>query len=415
MDVPAGCDRGRTQAARRRRSVFVMVRALTDRPRRLDARWLWVLDVATGAALAAAFVAISSHIPPERDQIHLDALGYAVLVCAGASVALWRRWPQVVVGVATATLAIILGRHYPNGPVWLTGWVALLALSWRQSRRAAVIGAALMFVVLSVVALAVEGRHAPLLWPLIFLGWSAAAVLLGDLLRNRRGYLNSLEERARYLERTREEEARRRVAEDRLRIARDLHDSVAHAMATINVQAGAAAHVVQRRPEAAGEALAAIQRASGEVLDELNAMLGLLRESAEAAQRAPTPGIAEIGQLVEATREAGVPVSLVVAGPVELVPAAVGTAAYRIVQESLTNVIKHAGASAAQVHVRADGDRSLAVEVCDDGVGGRAATAGTGVGIRGMRERAASTGGVLVAGPGPEAGFVVRAEWDGRS
>jgi signal transduction histidine kinase len=392
-----------------------MVRALVERPRRIGARWLWVLDIATGAALAAMFVAISSHIPPESDQRHLDAVGYVLLACAGASVALWRRWPQVVVGVATVVLAFIIGRHYPNGPVWITGWVALLSLSWRTNRRVALFGAGLMFAVLSIVALVVDGRHTPWIFPLIFVGWSAAAVLLGDLLRNRRDYLTGFEERARYLERTREEEARRRVAEDRLRIARDLHDSVAHAMATINVQAGAAAHVVQRRPEAAGEALAAIQRASGEVLDELNAMLGLLRDSAESAERAPTPGIAEIEQLVEAARDAGVPVSLVVDGPTELVPTAIGTAAYRIVQESLTNVIKHAGASAARVHVHTGSDRGLAVEVCDDGAGGRTGSAGAGVGIRGMQERAASTGGVLEAGPGPEVGFVVRAEWDGRS
>ena len=392
-----------------------MVRALTERPRRISAPRLWVLDIAAGAVLAAMFVGISSHIPPASDQRHLDALGYALLASAGASVALWRRWPQVTVGVATVVLAFIIGRHYPNGPVWISGWVALLALSWRTNRRAALIGAGLMFAVLTVVALAVDGLAAVTLMPLIFLGWSAAAVLLGDALRNRRDYLTGLEERAGYLEQTREEEARRRVAEDRLRIARDLHDSVAHAMATINVQAGAAAHVVQRRPEAAREALAAIQRASGDVLDELNAMLGLLRDSSESAQRAPTPGIVDIEQLVEATRDAGVPVSLVVDGSTELVPAAVGTAAYRIVQESLTNVIKHAGATAAQVHLRAGSDRGLALEVCDDGAGGGTRSAGAGVGIRGMQERAASTGGVLEAGPGPYAGFVVRAEWDGRS
>ena len=374
-----------------------------------------MLDIAAGVALAAVFVAISSHIPPESDQRHLDAFGYVLLVSAGASVALWRRWPKVVVGVVTVVLACMIGRHYPNGPVWVTGWLATLALSLRTNRRTALIGAAAMILVLSVVALTVDGRHTPWIFPLIFVGWSAAAVLLGETLRNRRAYLTSLEERARNLEHTREEEARRRVAEDRLHIARDLHDSVAHAMATINVQAGAAAHVLPRRPEAAREALAAIQRASGDVLDELNAMVGLLRDSTESAQRAPTPSLSEIDHLVEATRDAGVSVSLVVDGPTELVPAAVGTAAYRIVQESLTNVIKHAGASAAQVHVRAGRDRGLAVEVCDDGTGGSTRSAGTGVGIRGMRERAASTGGVLEAGPGPRAGFVVRAEWDGRA
>jgi len=392
-----------------------VVRELADGPRRGAVLRIWAVDVAAGAVLAAIFVAVSAHIPPASDQRHLDALGYALLVSAGASVALWRRWPQVVVGVAIAVLGLVIGRHYPNGPVWITGWVALLALSWRTNRRTALIGAGVMFAVLSIVAVSVDGLHAPLLLPVIFLGWSAAAVLLGDVLRNRRNYLTGLEERARYLERTREEEARRRVAEDRLRIARDLHDSVAHAMATINVQAGAAAHVVQRRPEAAKDALAAIQRASGDVLDELTAMLTLLRDSAESVDRAPTPGIAEVAQLVDATRGEGLSVSLVIDGPTDLVPAAVGTAAYRIVQESLTNVIRHAGATTARVMVRAGSDRSLAVEVCDDGTGAPAGAAGTGVGIRGMRERAASTGGRLDAGPGRNGGFVVRAAWNGRS
>jgi signal transduction histidine kinase len=324
-----------------------------------------------------------------------------------------------MVAVATAVLACIIGRHYPNGPVWITGWVALAALSWWTNRRVALAGAGGMFVVLSIVALAVDGLDAPKIIPLIFLGWSAAAILLGDVLRNRRNYLTGLEERARFLELTREEEARRRVAEDRLRIARDLHDSVAHAMATISVQAGAAAHVIERRPEAAKDALAAIQRASSEVLDELAAMLRLLRDSAESADRAPTPGVEDVGQLVAATRSAGLTVSLAVEGPVERVPATVGTAAYRIVQESLTNVIRHAAATTAGVRVEAGSDGGLLVEVTDDGAGNGAGgsgpgSSGTGVGIRGMRERATATGGRLDAGCAPGGGFVVRAVWDGR-
>src|SRR5262249_61108060 len=153
-------------------------------------------------------------------QRHLDALGYALLVSAGASVALWRRWPQVVVGVAIAVLGLVIGRHYGNGPVWITGWVALLALSWRTNRRTALIGAGVMFAVLSIVAVSVDGLHAPLLLPVIFLGWSAAAVLLGDVLRNRRNYLTGLEGPARSLEGTREGEARRPAAGGRFRIAR---------------------------------------------------------------------------------------------------------------------------------------------------------------------------------------------------
>jgi signal transduction histidine kinase len=186
-------------------------------------------------------------------------------------------------------------------------------------------------------------------------------------------------------------------------------------MATINVQAGAAAHVIDRQPDAAKGALDAIRRASGDVLDELAAMLALLREDDETAERGPTPGIDQIAPLVEATRSTSLRVPLIIDGPTATVPRSVGTAAYRIVQESLTNVLRHAEAKIARVTVRAGDDRSLVIEVCDDGTGAQLVTAGTGVGIRGMRERATSTGGQLEAGMAPGGGFVVRARWDGRT
>ena len=220
----------------------------------------------------------------------VDALGYALLVLAGVSMGLCRRWPKLATGVVTVVLSVFITRNYPNGPVWATGWIALAALSWRTSRRVALTGAAVMLAALS--AAAVLARQDGLALPAIFVGWAAAAVLGSDAFRSRRGYLAGLRERARYLERTEEEEARRRVAEERLQIARDLHDSVAHAMATINVQAGAAGHVLARRPEAAGEALAVIQQASAGVLDELAAMLAVLRDdgSGPTALRSPAPG-----------------------------------------------------------------------------------------------------------------------------
>lgn len=370
-----------------------------------------------GAAAAATVVAavISSHLPLAAHDRRIDAFAYVLTVVAGGALAFLRRSPRFVYGVVTVALGCYVGRHYPNGPLLAFGLFVLFVLSLRADRRTGLIGAVVLGVVLGVAG-AVAGGGMTVL-PVFYLGWSAAAVFLGDALRNRRSYLRELEERARYLELTREQEARRRVAEDRLRIARDLHDSVAHAMATINVQAGAAAHVVERRPEAAKDAFAAIRRASGDVLDELAAMLTLLRDDGEAAERAPTPGIDEISQLVTAARDAGVPVALVLEGPTDLVPRPVGIAAYRIVQESLTNVIRHAGAQSAEVTVRAGDNRGLVVEVCDDGFGPRSsvgAGSGAGMGIRGMRERAESTGGRLDAGPGAQGGFTVRAAWDGR-
>jgi signal transduction histidine kinase len=247
---------------------------------------------------------------------------------------------------------------------------------------------------------------------LIFVGWTAAAVFLGDAMRSRRSYLAALEQRARDLEQSREDEARRRVAEERLRIAQDLHDSVAHTMATINVQAGVAAHVIDRHPDKAHDALVVIQQASREVLDELAALLGLLRpDGGNAATLAPTPGPAQLGSLVESARRSGLEVTLQIEHDVGDVPQPVGVALYRIVQESLTNVVRHAGPGArATVTVTEDRDGRLAVEIADDGAGANG-TSGTGVGIVGMRERAEATGGALVAGARPQGGWIVRGVW----
>jgi signal transduction histidine kinase len=356
---------------------------------------------------------VSPHIPAGHGMRRLDVTGYVLLVVAGASMAGCRRWPRTVTAVATLVLCLFVGRNYPNGPVWAVGWVALGALSWRAGRRTAVLGAVGMLVALSVAAVLVGSGG--LLLPLVFLGWSAAAVLLGEALRNRRSLLLGLQERARFLEHGREEEAARRVAEERLRIARDLHDGVAHAMATINVQAGAAAHVLDRRPEAARAALTVIARASGEVLDELTAMLSLLRQVEQPAERAPTPGLADIRRLTESTIAAGLSVELDITDPAPTVPAIIGTAAYRVVQESLTNVLRHSDAGTVRVRLRPGPDTGLVVTVLDPGPAKQDCAAGSGVGIQGMTERVTATGGRLHAGPTLDGGFEVRAEWDERT
>jgi signal transduction histidine kinase len=163
----------------------------------------------------------------------------------------------------------------------------------------------------------------------------------------------------RNLSRSREEESRRRIVEERLRIARDLHDSVAHGLATINVQAAAAGHVLAKRPEAAASALSIIEQNSATVLDELATMLTVLRE--------PGPGLESLDRLAANARAAGLTVSLTVTGPIRAIPHGPATAAYRIVQESLTNVIRHASATAAHVTVRAGPDHALHLEIRDNG------------------------------------------------
>lgn len=379
-------------------------------------RWLhrappWALVEVGGSVVVVAFLILAtSNIPSDHDERSLDALGYVLLAVAGGSLAFARRRPWVSVAAITLALATYIGRGYAGGPIFATGWIALFSLGYQVRRRNAFIGAGLLSGTL-IVAGIIDGRSEPLLH-MVFVGWSGAAVFLGDALRSRRQYLAELEDRHRNLERTREEETRRRVAEERLRIAQDLHDSVAHAMATINVQAGAAAHVVDRRPESAREALAAIQRASGDVLDELAALLNLLRDSEAPGERAPTPGLERVPDLIATTKQAGLSIELTLNGAVDAVSPALSTAAYRIVQESLTNVVRHSGSTTAGVRIEAT-DGRLEVEVVDGGKAMADTSVGAGRGIQGMRERAEATGGVLHAGARPEGGFRVRATWPG--
>jgi signal transduction histidine kinase len=230
----------------------------------------------------------------------------------------------------------------------------------------------------------------------------AAALLAGIAVSNRRAYVDSIRARA-------DQDARRQVDEERLRIARELHDVVAHTMATINVQASAAAHVLPAQPEAAAEALTAIKTASRQGLRELRAILNVLRQADDADPVQPAPGLARLDALVEGARQAGLPITLTVTGEPFALPAAVDLAAYRIVQESLTNVIRHAGPASAAVCLSYRPDE-IDIDVTDTGHGPKGAGSGTsGHGQAGMRERAAAVGGTVQAGPRPGGGYQVTA------
>jgi signal transduction histidine kinase len=212
--------------------------------------------------------------------------------------------------------------------------------------------------------------------------------------------------------RVRQDETQRRVYEERLRIAREVHDVVGHGLAVINLQAGVALHVVGRRPEQAEVALAAIKRSSKEALEELRGTLAVFRRSEpDDADPAwpPAPGLGQLDAWVAAMAEGGLPVEVVVTrGQAEL-PAAVDLVAYRIVQESLTNVVRHAGLATATVRLEYRSD-AVVVEIVDSGGSQASAPARpAGSGIAGMRERAAAVGGTLEAGPGADGGFLVRA------
>jgi signal transduction histidine kinase len=235
------------------------------------------------------------------------------------------------------------------------------------------------------------------------------AWLIGDSVGSRRRYVGALEERAERLERERETNAARAVAEEQARIGRELHDVIAHNLSVMVVQAAAADDVFERRPDRAREALRDIERTGRAALDELRRLLGSVR--GDGAAFAPQPGLAMLDDLAGTVRAAGLDVTVSREGAPRPLPAAMDLSAYRVVQEALTNTLKHAHASHARVVVRYLDDE-VDLEIADDGVGaGAAASNGTGQGLIGMRERLVLHGGSLVAGPGALGGYVVSARF----
>jgi signal transduction histidine kinase len=230
--------------------------------------------------------------------------------------------------------------------------------------------------------------------------WMLVLLALAEGARGRR-------DRAMQARQAREQESRRQASEERLRIARELHDVLAHNISMINVQSGVALHLLDEQPEQARTALSAINEASADALREVRSALSVLRGSREQPPRSPTAGLDGIDGLVARTNGTGLGVSLVIRGDRRPLPASVDLAAFRIVQESLTNVVRHADAATARVELTY-GSAELTVQIEDDGQGNETSNAG-GSGIVGMRERAAALGGELEAGPVAGRGFRVRA------
>jgi signal transduction histidine kinase len=304
----------------------------------------------------------------------------------------------------TAGIVLILWQLEPGNTVVLIPMVALADLATRSDRRRNVwIGVAVVpCVLVSVLPFADDGGE--LLSVVVRnLALCLLAIAAGDIVRSRREMV------ARVVAQQ-QEHAQRSLGEERLRIAREVHDVVAHAMVAINVQAGVAAHRLDRDPEQARRALRAIKDTSGEALSDLRATLGVLRGEDAGAPLGPAAGFGDLDELAGGLRAAGVEVGLDV-GDVAGLPGAVQAAGYRIVQEALTNVLRHADASRVRVRVARDGG-CVRVEVADDGSGatGNGAGGGTGSGVAGMRERAAALGGTLEAGPAPGGGWRVAAE-----
>jgi signal transduction histidine kinase len=366
-----------------------------------------LFDVALGAFVVAALVMITRGINAAEDERVLDPVGYACLVVAGAALALRRRLPAVALLLASAAVGVYGARSYPGGPIFVTPLVAVYSVAALLPRRRSIPAVAAATLIVLVPALVFDhSTDGSALIALVYVGWVAAALLLGEAGRARREYLVGLEERARYLEQSREQEARRRVVEERLRIARDVHDVAAHALSSIALQAGVGTRVGARAPQQAHDALARIRRASTDALDELRRVLDLMRTEDVAGTRESPPTLTELDDLLSSASGNGMEVRLQVRGDPHPLPAVLESAAYRIVQESLTNVVRHAGSPTATVTL-AYLDAALELEVVDEGRGAPAADERAGHGIRGMQERAAAVGGRLEAGPGPQGGFRV--------
>jgi signal transduction histidine kinase len=349
--------------------------------------------------------------PGARPLADLHYLGYALLTVAGLALLIRRRWPAAVFATTVAVSLVYYTVGYPDGPGWVGLFVAIYTLTaegdGHRSVRIAAAGIAVLTVGWLLVAEVPPFNTAG--WVLFRIGTAVMAAALGESVRTRRVLAAEALERAERAEQAREAEARRRVDAERLRIAREVHDTVAHAIAVINVQAGVTAHVLDKRPEQARETLEVIEQTSARALGELRATLGMLRDADD--RRAPAAGLGQVEELAALAREAGLDVKVEVASPPRELPSATDQAAYRILQESITNVIRHAGPARVTVSVTY-GPSDLEVLVADDGRGPRDAAHGTeggGQGIVGMRERAELLGGELTAGPRPEGGFQVRA------
>ena len=348
--------------------------------------------------------------PSMRGTFTVGAIGAAAV--AWAALPWRRRWPIPVLLVSTVGAAGYNVLTEGHGLVFVAPLVALYA----SARSAASRRTGLAIGTFGLVVLA--GSHLMFRPSREWLGWETLAVFAAgglalaaaDAASSRRAYVAAIEDRARRAELGREQEARRRVTEERLRIARDLHDAVGHHLALINVQAGVADQLLDDDPAQARRSLAHIRQASRAGLDDLRDTIGLLRDPGDpAAPVQPTADLDDLDELMASLRRSGLRVETAVDGTVRPVPPAASLIAYRVIQESLTNVRKHAGDSAATIRLSY---RPAALRVEVENMAGGVGTANgakAGHGITGMRERVAAAGGSLTAGPRPGGGFRVSA------
>ncbi|MGW0826158.1 sensor histidine kinase [Streptomyces sp. NPDC002845] len=353
----------------------------------------WAIAVGVAATL------LVTGLSGQRSATSLDLLGYALLVAGGLALAARRRAPVPVLAVTGLCAA---GYQAAGFDVPAVAYLFAVYAAVRAGHRTTTVAASVaMLAALPLGALASlhdMGEALKQARGALELAWLIAAGAAGEALRQ-------AERRADEAERTREETARRRADEERLHIARELHDSLTHQISIIKVQAEVAVHVARKRGEQVPESLLAIQAAGREATRELRATLGALRDD----DTTPPRGLDHVPELVERARTIGLDATLTIEGQRHDVPAAVDRTAYRIVQESLTNIARHAAAATASVRIDCRPD-TLAIRVDDDGKATPDTAPVPGVGLLGMRERVTALGGRLRAEPRGEGGFTVQAE-----
>ena len=362
------------------------------------------LPYALGGGALGVVLLGNAALAPDAGPVR--ALDVALVLVMAVAVAVCRRYPVLALGVVTATMLALNARLHAGVSAAFPVLGTVYLAAWRGYRAAA----ALASLVFLTGFLARDIAAAPADWAgqqvvertSLMLGWFVAANVAGLVARQRRAYLEQVEQRAVEAERTREEMALRRAGEERLRIARDLHDSLTHSISVIKVQAGIAVHLARKHGEEPSATLMAIQEASGAAMRELRATLSVLRSPLDRV------GLALVDELAERTRAAGVPVDVTVTGQAPDLPVEVDQAGYRVVQEALTNVARHAGPATARVDVEY-GPAQLTVSVTDDGQAPADRPVTPGVGLRGMRERVTGLGGTLHAAHRDGGGFTVRA------
>jgi signal transduction histidine kinase len=385
------------------------MRTVRDAPGRPDRGLFGVVppgrptDVAVAVLVGVVQLGLTTLAARHRtDRLSLDLLSY-LLLAVGPVALLWRRRSPVgVLAVVMGACVLYFALGYPYGPAWLALIVALWTAVTGGARRAAwvttFVGLAVYFTLATVV-----GRVEPINPATVAAHTSSLLLVLAVAELAMAGRQRRLA-----ADRTRAEEDRRRAGEERMRIARELHDVLAHNISLINVQAGVALHLMDEQPGQSRSALVAIKQASNDALGELRSVLDVLRQGDEAPPRSPASGLAHLDSLVSGAGATGLEVRTRVEGTPRPLSAGTDLAAYRIIQEALTNVTRHAGPATASVLVRYTKD-GLTVQVDDDGRGPSSPNGTGGNGLLGMRERVAALGGDLDAGPRPGGGFRVLA------